>query len=124
MASFLVSMIYLKHIQAAPVQNITALRTEVAPVWVGDPSGRGTWSLLSSCTITLGICVWTSIYLNLPSQGERSWVRWARKVKWLFIAILAPEIVVFIAFQQCMVASDFLKKLKNLAQILQFERGK
>jgi hypothetical protein len=117
MASFLVSLIYVKHIQAAPVQNITALRTEVAPLWVDDPSGRGTWSLLSSCTFTLGICVWNSIHLNLPSQGERSWVRWARKVKWLFIAILAPEFILVIAFQQWMIASDFLKKLKMAAQV-------
>jgi hypothetical protein len=116
MASFLVSLICLQHIQAAPIQNITALRTEVAPLWVDDPSGRGTWSLLSSCTITLGICVWNSIHLNLPSQGERSWVRWARKIKWLFIAILVPEAVVYNAFQQWMVASDFLKKLKKAAQ--------
>jgi hypothetical protein len=117
MASFLFPLIFLKHIHAAPVQNITALRTDVAPVWVGDPSGRGTWSLLSSCTITLGICVWNSIHLNLPPQGERSWVRWARKVKWLLVAVLAPEFVVFMAFQQWMVASDFLNKLKKAAQI-------
>jgi hypothetical protein len=117
MASFLVSLICLKHIQAAPVQNITALRTEVAPLWVDDPSGRGTWSLLSSCTITLGICVWNSIHLNLPSKGEQHWVHWIRKIKWLFVAVLAPEVVVLIAFQQWMIASDFLKKLKKAAQI-------
>jgi hypothetical protein len=123
MASFLVSLIYLKHIQAAPVQNTTALRTEVAPLWVDDPSGRGTWSLLSSCTITLGICVWNSIHLNLPSKGEQHWVHWIRKIKWLFVAVLAPEFVVYIAFQQWIIASEFLKKLKKAAQIHNSKEG-
>jgi hypothetical protein len=33
-------------VQSAPIQNLTALQTEIAPAWVKDPSGRGTWRLL------------------------------------------------------------------------------
>jgi hypothetical protein len=51
----------------------------------------------------------------LPSQGEGAWIFWIRRVKWLFVAILAPEVVVFIAFQQFIIAYLFLKKLKEMA---------
>ncbi|PMD28468.1 hypothetical protein NA56DRAFT_548989, partial [Hyaloscypha hepaticicola] len=79
--------------------NLTALRTEVSPSWVEDPAGRGTWGLLYSCTFTLGVCVWTSIHLNVPPKESPS-TSWRRQVKWLFIAVFAPEVVLFTAFQQ------------------------
>lgn len=41
-------------VQSAPIQNITDLQTEIAPAWVEDPSGRGTWQLLYRCGL-LGI---------------------------------------------------------------------
>lgn len=33
--------------------------TGVEPAWVSDPVGRGTFGLLLSCVLTLGLCVWT-----------------------------------------------------------------
>lgn len=99
---------------AAPVQNLTALQTEVSPSWVADPSGRGTWSLLYSCIFTLVLCVWTSIHLNVPPSDDSAARSWARKVKWLVIALFAPEIVVFAAFQQWLTAWTFLKDLRKI----------
>ncbi|KAH0548601.1 hypothetical protein GP486_007855, partial [Trichoglossum hirsutum] len=101
---------------AAPFPNLTASQTEVAPAWVDDPSGRGTWNLLYSCTFTILLCVWTSIHLNVPPPDERVGKAWLRKVKWLFIALLAPEFVVYVAFEQWMVAFDLLKKLNKLSK--------
>ncbi|PMD43237.1 hypothetical protein L207DRAFT_563960 [Hyaloscypha variabilis F] len=95
--------------------NLTALGTEVAPLWVDDPAGRGTWGLLYSCTFTLGICVWTSIHLNIPPKESR-WKAWRRKLKWLFIALFAPELVVFTAFQQWLTAKIFLKELIQISE--------
>jgi hypothetical protein len=70
--------------------------------------------LLYSCTFTLGVCVWTSIHLNVASK-ESSWSSWRRKVKWLFIALFAPEVVVFTAFQQWLTAKLFLKELVKIS---------
>ena len=37
--------------------------------WEPDPSGkRGTWTILSSCIITLTLCVYTSLHLNIPAH--------------------------------------------------------
>ena len=90
----------LKVLHAAPTQNLTALNTEIAPSWVQAPDGRGTWSLLYSCVFTLSLCVWTAVHLNLPKHGERDTQRFFRKFGWVLLAIFAPELGVFAAFQQ------------------------
>ncbi|KAF7947965.1 hypothetical protein EAE96_009035 [Botrytis aclada] len=91
--------------------NITALRTDVSPGWVSEPDGRGTWSLLYSCVGTLAACVYTAIHLNIPPTGEKAYFGWARKAKWVMIALLAPEIVAYTAFEQYYLGRKFLKKL-------------
>jgi uncharacterized protein VirK/YbjX len=63
----------------------------------------------------LGICVWTSIHLNIPPKEAR-WKAWRRKLKWLFIALFAPELVVFTAFQQWLTAKIFLKELIQISE--------
>lgn len=103
---------------AAPValQNTRALFQEKAsPAWQPDPPGRGTWSLLYSCVFTLVLCVWNAIHLNVPSSDESSSVGLRRKIKWVLIALVAPEIVVFVAFQQWLTAMTFLWGLKRIA---------
>jgi hypothetical protein len=103
---------------AAPLYNITALNTEVAPSWVADPSGRGTWNLLYSCGFTLVLCVWTSIHLNVPPSAESAWLGYRRKLKWVLVALLAPEAVVFTAFYQWLTAKTFLEELKKVADVI------
>ena len=97
---------------AAPVQNLTALHTDFAPAWVANPSGRGTWNLLYSCTFTIFLCVYTAIHLNVPPE-ESSFRFWLRKTKWVFIAILAPEVVVYTSLEQWILSRSFLKKLNK-----------
>jgi hypothetical protein len=89
---------------AAPIQNLTALNTVIAPSWVPDPSGRGTWNLLYSCLFTLLLCVYTAIHLNVPAWYDTKIDFWLRKTKWVFITILALEIVVYVAFEQWVAA--------------------
>jgi len=114
MALFL-SLFFFPSVIAAPIQNTTALNTIVAPPWVAEPQGRGTWSLLYSCVFTLVICVWTSIHLNVPPPDDTSRAYWLRKAKWVLVALFAAEIVVFTAFQQWFVAKTFLRKLNRMA---------
>ncbi|KAL8871471.1 MAG: hypothetical protein Q9174_002700 [Haloplaca sp. 1 TL-2023] len=80
--------------------NLTALRTEFAPGWVSEPDGRGTWSILYSCIFTILLCVWTAVHLNIPGPGESSFRTWVRKIKWVAIALFAPEIVLYTAVYQ------------------------
>src|SRR5438552_12080960 len=35
------------------------------PAYVPNPTGRGTVGLLTSCALTLFLCVWTAIHINV-----------------------------------------------------------
>ncbi|KAH9215019.1 hypothetical protein DL95DRAFT_299580, partial [Leptodontidium sp. 2 PMI_412] len=61
------------------------------------PATRGTFGVSSTCLITISLCIWTAIHLNIPGQSEKKSVQVWRKVKWLVIGLLAPEIVLFTA---------------------------
>jgi len=60
--------------------------------WKPEPLTRGTFSILSSCLTTMFLCVWTAVHLNVPEYKKESQQFW-RKVKWLVIALFAPEVV-------------------------------
>jgi hypothetical protein len=60
--------------------------------WKPEPSQRGTYGILSTCLVTLGLCVWTAIHLNLPAHEEWLKQKW-RKVGWMILGFLAPELV-------------------------------
>src|SRR5271169_2383259 len=72
------------------------------PPYVPEPQRRGTVGLISTCVITLGLCVWTAIHINIVPGGEKKWWRrrFARKVGWSLLAMFAPELVVWRAFEQ------------------------
>ena len=101
---------------AAPVTNRTTLKNAIAPLWVADPSGRGTWGILSSCVFTLVLCVYTAIHLNIPAKNDSKYTFWLRKIKWVFIAIFGPEVVVLTALDQWLSAKRLLTRLRDPAQ--------
>ncbi|KAK4940505.1 hypothetical protein LTR10_019379 [Elasticomyces elasticus] len=88
--------------------------TQYANGWVPDPNGRGTWQILYSCVFTLFICVYSAIHINIPARGEPKNAQFWRKVKWAFIAIFAPEVVLYSAWQQYYIASRFCRDLYNI----------
>ncbi|KAK3323253.1 hypothetical protein B0T19DRAFT_401590 [Cercophora scortea] len=65
-----------------------------------EPDGRGTFGILKSCILTLLLCVYTAIHLNIPATNDTKRWLYLRKAKWLVLAMLAPEIVVYIAWCQ------------------------
>ena len=68
--------------------------------WRSEPKDRGTFNILSTCLITLCLCVWTVVHLNVP-EHERLSSQWLRKVGWLAMGVFAPEMVliIFLAVQ-------------------------
>lgn len=83
--------------------------------WVDDSNRRGTQDILTSCIVTIFLCVWTALHLNVPhrSDHKRSWYAkrqlW-RKIGWLVLTLLAPEIALYTAWFQCREAME----VKNL----------
>jgi hypothetical protein len=72
--------------------------TQIA-FWHPVPTYRGTYNILSACLVTIGLCVWSALHLNVPKYGKAS-RQWWRKVKWLFVGLFAPELVAWTAFRQ------------------------
>lgn len=86
----------------------------VHPVhWQESPNTRGTFDIISSCLITLALCLWTALHLNIPEHHGASKQRW-RKFGWLLIGLLAPELVVFTAFEQRRAAFKLTRKMQIL----------
>src|SRR4051812_45670634 len=65
-----------------------------------EPDGRGTFGILKSCVITLVLCVYTALHLNIPpANSSTTFLIW-RKTKWILVGLFAPEVVVYIAWAQ------------------------
>lgn len=79
--------------------------------YVGDPNGRGTYSLIISCVLTLVLCVWSALHLNVPSNSQTTLTSLLTQFRWIITGVYAPELVVFTAWRQWSSA----KLLSNLA---------
>lgn len=81
--------------------------------WHSEPRGRGTFNILSSCLTTMILCVWTAVHLNIPERSGTTNQKFLRKPGWLLLALLAPEIVAWNAWEQRQIArelkNDFIK---------------
>ena len=95
---FLISETQLVYVKANPIASNTGSQATVG--WESDPNGRGTISLVLSCMLTLGLCVWSAIHLNIPPLNETTLQSWFRTSRWILLGILVPELVLFVAWRQ------------------------
>lgn len=88
--------------------------------WEPQPDHRGTFGIVTSCFVTLALCTWKIVHLNLPGacpDAGLPWTAWwkkgttrsvkhrlvhilgghqiTRQIGWLLIGLLAPELVSF-----------------------------
>ena len=68
--------------------------------YVGDPNGRGTASLVISCLVTLLLCVWSALHLNVPAQSQTRIQCSLLYARWILAGVYVPELVVFTAWRQ------------------------
>ncbi len=85
--------------------------------WVSGPSTRGTFGLVFSCVITLFLCVWTTVHVNIdpPAKGKsRIPKRHIQKFGWACATLIFPEGAMAIAHYERMTAWRLLKEMKKL----------
>lgn len=87
--------------------NVTQSYAHVG--WVSEPRVRGTASLLFSCTSTIAICTWTALHLDVPRKALKR--PFLRKLQVLAPALLAPELIIMIAFVEWHVARALTKEM-------------
>jgi hypothetical protein len=85
-------------------QNAASAAQDPEVAWFSAPNFRGTWDLIVSCVLTLVICVWSALHLNVPVDTSRLRERNTRRLRWVLLGIFAPEVVVSTAFAQFLTA--------------------
>lgn len=68
--------------------------------WVSQTSGRGTLDIIYSCTLTIFLCCWTSVYPNIPAITESSWDQLRDKIHLACLGILGPDFLFALALGQ------------------------
>jgi hypothetical protein len=100
---FLPKIVVSAPIEDRIAEHIHVRRNEGSSItrgWVASPNGRGTLDIIWSCVLTIALCSWSTLCLNLPSIGD-SYFRIARRKIYLTgLGILGPEIILQLALGQ------------------------
>lgn len=97
-------------VAALPVTNSTT-SIELETPFVSEPRGRGTIGLVFSCVITLTLCVWTAIHMNIvPRPSVRRALLY--KGAFLLLGIFVPETMLATAFSEWREASKIARTAK------------
>ena len=83
--------------------------------WVADPDGRGTVTLLTSCLLTLALCVWSVVYLDIPPRGTSRIQLWLLYTRWSVLTALGPELMVYVAWRQLNSARTLVAEVRKHA---------
>ena len=89
---------------AAANGSLTALKTHIAHGIAAGPAYRGTFDIVWSCLLTILACIYNAIHLNVPPRNTGKWMLLLRKVKWATMALFAPEVILYTATTQFLVA--------------------
>ncbi|KAF7590692.1 hypothetical protein BBP40_002527 [Aspergillus hancockii] len=101
--------------------------------WISPDNHRSTSGIIWSCLAIFLVCTWKCMHLNIPSEKERGtteWVkllgiplpkpspelrrRWLKRVGWMFVLAIAPELGVMISVNQKHEAEELYDKHKHM----------
>ncbi|KAI1145150.1 hypothetical protein F4825DRAFT_467574 [Nemania diffusa] len=60
--------------------------------WVSSPDMRG--------TIAIALVLWTMLHLNVPGPSDSEKTMICRRLRWLLVGLLAPELILMYSFAQ------------------------
>lgn len=87
--------------------------------FVSNPTGRGTFDILQTCILSLVICVWTSLHLDVPPPTYTPKRVLERKLDWMVITFFAPEIIAFTAISHHSSAKYWMERINSLPQMVE-----
>ena len=89
--------------------------SSIPAAWVNEPDGRGTWGLIQTCLLTLFLCVYTAVHLNvLPHQSKKQ--SFFRRIRATLLACVAPEFMLVYAMYQWSLAKQLQSQLNRLGK--------
>lgn len=94
--------------------NKSVLNEHLAPSWATTSNVRSSSDLLWTATLTLSLCVYTVIHINVPPPDKSIWWFILCKTKWVLVAMIAPELALATAYLQWETARILGSKLRKL----------
>ena len=92
--------------------NATVISTP-APACICPGDQRTTWDILWSCLATIFACSWVSVHPTIPTPDESSRRIFLRRMELMVWAVIAPEMIITLAFRQWLGAHDLEKIYKG-----------
>ena len=77
--------------------------------WTSSPNGRGTIEIIWNCALTMFLCCWSVLVINVPPPKSNSWQILYRKFVLLALCTIAPEVIFQVALGQWLAAHRSLK---------------
>ena len=68
--------------------------------WVPQGDGRGTLDIVWTSGLTIFLCIWTSVCVNVPSINSTRWDRFQDKLGMALVGLLGPDYILLIAVGQ------------------------
>ena len=91
--------------------------------WISQPDGRGPLDILQSCLLTISLCSWSVLFLNIQAVRENRLGFFTNKARWMLFTIFFPEVLTAIAAEQwrsaCQSVEDFSQLRKQWELALQ-----
>ena len=91
-------------------------------LWIGESNQRTTFGILSFCFSTLIICVWSTLHFPVPIRRHTTTRRVCLQVSWMVFALLAPEVLLYLAVNERIRAGALLKQVFKLRPDLEKPR--
>lgn len=119
------------------------------PGWVSTPGNRGTLNILFSCVITLVLCVWTTVHVNIEPDNEvndtlagalqtflpKRYLRWlksekvgrflasrfVRKLGWGSMTVVVPEVAMAVAAYEQRTAMRLRQRINEIIKEAQLD---
>jgi hypothetical protein len=99
----------------SPASNTTT-PSHPAYSWVENPRQRDTFGILSFSLTTMIICVWSAVHLDIPNTRHSPTRHFLTRLVWMLIALIAPEVLLFLAINQRIQAHALGKKAAKYLQ--------
>jgi hypothetical protein len=80
--------------------------------WVSQSNDRGTLDIVVSCSITIFLCIWTSVCVNVPSPEHGVWAIFRDRWHMFCLGLLGPEFIVLLAIGQYCSAKASVRQFK------------
>lgn len=96
-----------------PLNDTIALNNDIVKQWIPGPRTRGTIDILWTCLVTIILCVWSAIHMNVPGYHETQAKRILRRTGWVICGLLLPEFVLWTAWRQFSSARALVEALNH-----------